>query len=174
MSAPLDELYLGWLYRLIADPETANPSQTYWNLANELYRTRFVWFVPNDDNRVEDGRYLRHEFCEDLGLRDVDPAWMRLDCSMLEMIIGLSRRLSFLGDGEPRDWFWEMIDNVDLRISDRRRRFPKSFVQEVLNDVIWRLYEPNGRGGLFPLRRPDRDQREVELFRQLSAYLREH
>lgn len=174
MSHALDELYLTWLYGQIADVEVANPSRTFWNLAQAMFTKEFVWFIPNDDNRVEDGRYLRCEFLEDLGLdeEDTDPDWMHLGCSMLEMLIGLSRRLSFQGEGEPRDWFWTLVDNLGLRYDDRKR-FPAARVEEVLDNVIWRTYRPDGVGGLFPLKHPDRDQRDVELWYQLSAYLLE-
>jgi hypothetical protein len=172
VNKPLDELYLGWLYRNIGDPDIARPARTFWNLANHLYTKEFVWFIPNDDNRIEDGRYLREEFIEDLGLDDVDPDWIGLGCSMLELLIGLSRRLSFLDEGEPSDWFWHLIDNLGLRFSDRGK-FPVGLVEEVLNTVIWRTYKRNGSGGLFPLKHADRDQRDVEIWFQMSSYLLE-
>lgn len=172
MNLPLDELYLHWLYEKIADPDEPNRARSFWNLALHLYTTEYIWLIPNDDNRYEDGRFLREEFIEDLGLHDVDPDWLHLGCSMLEMLIALSRRLSFQGEGEPRDWFWHLIDNLDLRYSDNRR-FPANRVEEILNRVIWRTYAPDGSGGLFPLRHPDRDQRDVELWYQLNMYLLE-
>lgn len=172
MNQPLDELYLNWLYECIDDPSITNPSRTYWNLAHHLYTKEYVWLIPNDDNRLEDGRFLREEFCEDLRLDDIDPDWMNLECSMLEMLIALSRRLSFQGEGESRDWFWHLIDNLDIRIADNKR-FPKSRVEQILDTVIWRTYDYDGMGGLFPLRFPRQDQREVELWDQLNAYLLE-
>lgn len=171
MNQPLDELYLNWLYAQIADADIPRSGRTYWKLAGCMFRKEFVWFVPNDDNRAEDGRYLRFEFIEDLALEDVDPDWLEMGCSFLELLVGLSRRLSFLDDGEARDWFWHLVNNLGLRYNDRR--FPKENVEEVLDNVIWRTYEPNGAGGIFPLRRPDRDQRDVELWYQLNAYLLE-
>lgn len=174
MNEPLDDLYLSWLYAFIADPEIKIPSKSFWTLAKQMYGTEFFWFVPNDDNRAEDGRYLRVEFVEDLGLESVSPDWMQLGCSMLELLIGLSRRLSFQGEGESRDWFWQLIDNLGLRHDDRNRRhFPAAQVDDVLNAVIWRTYRRTGDGGLFPLRHPSCDQREVELWHQMSAYLLE-
>lgn len=173
MNKPLDELYLSWLYECAADPEITNPSQTFWNLLHHLFTKEYVWLIPNDDNRVEDGRALRGEFIEDQGLDDMDPDWMNLECSMLEMIIALSRRLSFQGGGEPRDWFWRLIDNLGLNIADQQR-FPRKRVEEVLDRQIWRTYQSNGAGGLFPLRHPHRDQRDVEIWNQLNAYLLEN
>lgn len=170
---PLDELYLRWLYRQFADPEQTRPSRTYWNLARCLYTTEFIWIIPNDDNRVKDGNYLRHEFAEEQGLSDVDPDWMSLGCSFLEMLIALTRRLAFSGDGEPSDWFWELIGNLEIRYSDARV-LPMSHIHEVCNTVMYRTYRSNGRGGLFPLRHPRQDQRWVEIWFQLNAYLLEH
>lgn len=172
MTKPLDELYLTWLYRQIGDPEVVSPNRSYWKLANYLFTKEFIWFVPNDDNRGADGRYLRTEFIEDLGLDIEDSDWMNLGCSMLELFVGLSRRLSFLDDGEALDWFWHLMTNLGLRIPDRKK-FPTEYVEEVLNTVIFRTYEPNGRGGLFPLHNPDCDQRDAELWHQLNAYLLE-
>ena len=172
MNLPLDELYLSWLYNFVSDPELTRPSLTFWKLTKQMYTKEFVWFVPNDDNRIEDGRYLRDEFIEDLGLEDVDPDWLYLGCSMLEMLIGLSRRLSFIDEGEPSEWFWRLINNLGLRYSDRNK-FPMAHVEEVLDNVIWRTYDPNGFGGLFPLSHADRDQRDVEIWYQMSSYLLE-
>lgn len=172
MSLPLDELYLHWLYEFIADPDVSSPSRTFWKLAKALYTKPFLWLIPNDDNRAEDGRFLREEFIEDLGLDDIDPDWMNLECSMLEMLIALSRRLSFQGEGESLDWFWHLIDNLGLRFTDRPR-FPKDAVDEVLDRVVWRTYNRDGTGGLFPLRYPRQDQRDVEIWTQLNSYLLE-
>lgn len=171
MNEPLDELYLSWLYELIADKEAASPSKTYWKLAQHMYTTEFVWLVPNDDNRIEDGRDLRWEFIEDLGLEDIDPAWLHLGCSMLEMLIGLSRRLSFIADGQPRDWFWHLVTNLGISYSDRR--YNEKNVEEALNAVVWRTYRRNGHGGLFPLKNARHDQRDEEIWHQLNAYLLE-
>lgn len=173
MKKPLDELYLGWLYQQVANPEIVNPSQTYWNLLQHLLGKEYVWIIPNDDNRVEDGRDLRYEFIEDLGLDNVALDWINLGCSMLEMLIALSRRLSFQDGGEPRDWFWRMIDNLGLNIVDQQK-FPRSRVEEVLDRQIWRTYRSNGAGGLFPLKHPRRDQRDIELWVQLNAFLLEN
>ena len=173
MNKPLDELYLSWLYDCVADSTIANPSRTYWNLLQHLFTKEYVWLIPNDDNRVEDGRDLRNEFIEDLGLDDVDPDWMHLGCSILEMMIALSRRLSFLAEGEPRDWFWHLIKNLDLNIHDQLT-FPRNRVEEVLDRQIWRTYRRNGAGGLFPLKYARRDQRDVEIWTQLNAYLQEN
>ena len=173
MEKPLDELYFVWLYGQVGDPGIKNPRRTYWKILKQLYNKEFVWIVPNDDNRVADGRDLRYEFVDQSGLTDVDPGWVNLGCSMLELLIGLSRRLSFEVDGEPRDWFWRLMQNLNLSNYNDRDFIPYSQVDCALDTVIWRNYSPDGLGGIFPLRDPHQDQRKIELWYQMHAYLLE-
>jgi hypothetical protein len=174
MDVLLDDSYLTWLYSQIGSVKLRNRSKSHWSLARQLFKKEFVWFIPNDDNRVEDGRDLRFEFLEANGLT-ADEEWLSMGCSMLELLIGMARRLTFEMEGEPRVWFWHMIEMLDLfqyndRVYDAQA---EDKIDEALNRVIFRTYEADGRGGLFPLRRPPTDQREVELWYQASAYLLE-
>lgn len=178
MSQPLDELYLTWLYHQVGSIKLRNPARTFWSLFRQLHITEFVWIVPNDDNRVEDGRDLRQEFIQQERIDDVDRDWMELGCSMLELLIGLSRVLAFEAEGEPRDWFWTLIENLGLEeMNDRTYRSAPDVAERIIcetaNRVIWRTYSPDGRGGLFPLDHPEHDQRDVEIWYQLNAYLLE-
>lgn len=173
MSEPLDESYFVWLYSQVADRRLRNPSRTYWGLLRELHRKEFVWLIPNDDNRIEDGRALRYEFMEECGIRDVPRDWMRLGCSMLELLIGLSRRLADMADGEPSGWFWRLIENLDLEEYNDNRLPQDGYINRKLDTVIWRTYRRNGNGGLFPLNRTRNDQRWVEIWYQLNEYLQQ-
>jgi len=181
---PLDELYFPWLYSQVGSVELANPSRTYWNLLRILYTKEFFWIIPNDDNRAEDGKELRFEFIGEMRLDDVDQDWLEMSCSFLELLIGLSRRLAFEGEGEACDWFWELMENLGLEVyTDDTLMAAEEMdlvdeelaeeIDEVLNTVIFRTYERDGSGGLFPLKKAAEDQREVELWYQLSAYLLE-
>lgn len=175
MNEPLDEQYFKWLYHQVASVRLKNPARTYWSLLRHIFTKEFVWLVPNDDNRVEDGRDLRYEFIEEVNV-DPDPEWIGVGCSMLEMLIGLSRRLAFEAEGEPRDWFWKLIENLDLRnYSDAyyKHKSQAEVVDHVLDAVIWRTYDTDGYGGLFPLQNPKEDQCEVELWYQMSCYILE-
>lgn len=175
MSAQLDEQYFTWLYGLVSSVKIKNRSRTYWSLTRQLYQKEFIWIIPNDDNRVEDGRDLRQEFIDACQINDLDHNWLNMGCSMLEMLIGLSRRLSFEADGVPDVWFWHLIETMELRqYSDRNYDDDiRKEIDEVLDRIIWRNYEPNGHGGLFPLTHTMKDQRKVELWYQLCAYLLE-
>jgi len=174
MDKPLDEAYFVWLYSQVGDSEIANPNHTYWGMFKQLFTKEFVWFIPNDDNRIADGKDLRYEFVEESGLEDVDRRWLQLGCSMLELLIGLSRRLAFEADGEPRDWFWQMLENMDLSpYNDHYQKRRVSEIDEILDRVIWRTYGINGEGGIFPLKYTRNNQQKIELWDQMSEYVLE-
>ena len=174
MSLYPDEVYLKWLYSQIGSPKSRNKVRTHWAFARQLYKKEFLWFVPNDDNRAEDGRDLRYEF---ISVTGTDPSddWMGLGCSMLEMLIALAKHLAFLAGGDALSWFWEMVENLGLPmsvVSDAHyNEEVGDTVDAALDRVIFRTYEGDGEGGLFPLENPAKDQRGVELWYQLNAYV---
>ena len=177
MNGAPDEKYFEWLYTKIGT-KNKNPARSYWLLAEQLHKKEFLWSVPNDDNRVLDGIELRVEFVDAFGIEEVDQEWMDLGCSMLEMLIALSRRASFESSGEPDEWFWKLLENLELhRVSDDLYQSYQDVAWEEVNEacdrVIYRTYERNGVGGLFPLRDAMQDQRRVELRYQMAAYLLE-
>lgn len=171
-SGTLDDAYLFWLYSQVGNVNARKGSKTYWNLLRELYRTEFVWFVPNDDNRVADGCELRTEWAHK---EDVfcDEEWLSLGCSFLEMLVGLARRMEFEAERTASFWFWHLIDNMGLLGFHDASKFSSDDVEELTSMVIWRTYDRLGHGGLFPLRESRHDQRRVEIWYQLSEYLQQ-
>lgn len=174
MNKPLDELYFVWLYGQVGSVNEKNPSRSYWRLLKLLHNKEFVWLIPNDDNRAADGCDLRREFCSQEGIYNVDPNWMGLGCSMFELLIAMSRRLAFQDDGTPDRWFWCLIENLELEVYNDNTRPADRKIGHILDRVIWRTYRKNGVGGLFPLKQAREDQREVELWYQMSNYLLEN
>ena len=169
----LDELYFVWLYSQVADPDITDTSLTHWGLLRQLFKKEFVWVVSNDDNRSEDGKELRREFIESQGIRRVNRDWRELGCSVLELMVGLSQRLAFEADGEPHYWFWRLMGNLGIEGYSDAGYIPEDEIDQVLDKVIFRTYEPDGRGGFFPLNNAHRDQRRLELWYQMSAYVLE-
>ena len=47
-------------------------------------------------------------------------------------------------------------------------------MEDAVNRVNGRMFSRDGSGGLFPLRRFDRDQRSVEIWYQMQAWLMEN
>jgi hypothetical protein len=142
-----------------------------------MYQTRFVWSIHNDDNRAEDGRELRDEFLAETN-SEADDAWATLECSIFELLVALSRRAAYETENQATEWFWHFLGNLGLaRYSDAVYRNYNhrtvTEVSEILDIFVTRSYGREGHGGLFPLRRARRDQRRVELWYQLQAYLLE-
>lgn len=159
--------YLSWLSDQIAVPVG---NRTYNQLFAELHNKEFVWLIPNDDNRLADGLELRSEFFDVRGGSVGEEG-----ASVLEVLIGLSRRLAFTADGDPEAWAWRLIQNLELnKFWDPLKSASK--VQDLdnrLETLIWRTYHSDGQGGFFPLAWPEEDQRRVELWYQLNAYVEE-
>lgn len=178
-TGTLDDAYLTWIYSQVSSVQNTNPANNHWNLLRVLYVTPFSAYVPNDDNRSADGKDLRIEFLQTTGYPLHDPleSWFDLDCSTLEMILALAKRVAYEDElfGTPVEWFWRLIHNLELDgyTDDIFEISIQETVHEVLDRLNKRKYSPNGHGGLFPLKRPREDQRKVELWTQMSAYLLE-
>lgn len=173
MSAHLDELYFEWLYGRICVVKLKNPTRTYWKLFKNLFSKEFVWIIPNDDNRVADGKDLRLEFLRDKGIDCQDKDWLEMGCCMLEMFLAVARHAAFETSSDPEEWFWEILENLKLNEYNDRAYSDLNKIDETLDRVIWRTYSRNGRGGMFPLAHPAKDQRDVEIWYQLCAYILE-
>lgn len=131
--------------------------------------------VSYDENRIADAKDLRYAFLAENEDEQGSLEWMRMPCSMLELLVILSRLAAFETDDEPSIWFWHLIDILNLEGFDDKNydSEAEATIDRALERVIWRQYEPDGTGGLFPLRNAVRDQREIELWYQLNAYLLE-
>lgn len=176
-NGTLDDLYFEWLYgKFIGAVSNRNPARSYWGLAKHLYDTPFVIILRDDHNRAEDGRELRKVFIEDQEIEDVEVNWLQLDCSVLEMLIGLACRAAFEDGKEPGDWFWILITNLGLQPFNDRN-YDQTAIGEV-NAIVARLldrtYEKDGAGGLFPCKHAREDQTQVNIWYQLQAYLLEN
>lgn len=163
-----DQAYFDWLISQVSSRHNKNPSRTYTMLLEQLHRKPFEWSVPNDDNRVEDGLELRYEFLN-------GPVDDHDGCTFLEMLLALSRRVAFEEDGAVGDWFWHLMENLELRQynDETYSEFDQIYIDHILNRVIDRTYDFDGLGGLFPLKEAHQDQRKIELWYQMSSYLLE-
>lgn len=181
MTTPVDDRYFEWLYSQVGAVRNRNPARSYWNICRKLHSTEFVWLIPNDDNRVEEGKLLREEFVNEQGSDGVDPYWMDLGCSVLEMLIALARRaadLTYSADDEivAGQWFHIFLKNLGFEKAkdDAYSSAIERRLETALDRLIYRNYRVNGRGGLFPLKKPDKDQTKVELWYQLNAFVIEN
>ena len=151
----------------------------YRDLLHCLHDITFYSWIPNDDNRGSDGEHLREMFLDEVGPHGSPSLPNRL-CTVLEMLIGVAFRLEFdlVGGQYERpvsDWFWILVDNLGLeRYDDVVFALTEEIdaeVREKVRILLERRYESDGNGGLFPLKRPQKDQRKVEIWYQMSAWV---
>jgi len=162
--------YLGWL----ASQVTPNRRRNFDELFEQMFAKEFVFVIANDNNRIQDARELRHDYFREQRIKPYVDVDILGPISVLEVMIGLSRRASFMTDDPPGEWAWQLLCNLGLdRYSGRISRRWANEIDEILDILIWRQYSEAGQGGFFPLAWPQQDQRDVELWWQLSAYLAE-
>lgn len=172
MPEPLENLYFNWLSaKVMHVTHRLTPSLSFDTLFKTLHNVEFVWFLPGDDNRAEDGKELRREFLL-VGHIPDDVEWRTMiPCSVFEMLIAFSRRAELNSSTSAIDWFWEFLYNLNLdKANDASGVMPGEIV-DVLEHFMFRNYRENGDGGLFPLGRETRDQTEIEIWQQFCDYL---
>jgi hypothetical protein len=174
----VDRLYFDWLMSSFESP-TVGLERVCGMLHENVFQRR----VGNDDNRAVDGEAMRRVFLDDYHEADIDPRitnkFMAGACSWFEMLLALAAKLDYLYDGGTQSQFLELIRNLDLgivteRVATRYDMIDQELVDAACNRVDFNLFDPDGRGGLFPLVKHDHpDQREVEIWDQHAAYFRE-
>lgn len=171
--------YYEWLCEIVR----ANTfERSYWLLIKTLHKKPFFWSVPNDDNRAEDGKKLREDFIRETGSKPFLKEFLDEPCTMLEMLIGLAKRMEELtADVEEGDrtveWFWTILQNCGLGgFTDEAYEDlgGVAMVHYILDKVLGRTYKRNGDGGLFPLKYSKKDQRKVEIWYQMCEYIIEN
>lgn len=168
MSEPIEAEYFNWLCAKVISPGTVN----YYDLIKILYQTEFVWVVPGDRNRREDGLELRQYFLNESNL-DKDSTWYNDLCSVLEVLISFAQRASFQTDTPVQEWFWIFMDNLGLSEFRHVSDSDLLVIEEILYNFVWRTYKPDGYGGLFPLDRTEEDQTQIEIWYQFCAWVDE-
>jgi hypothetical protein len=63
------------------------------------------------------------------------------------------------------------MTNLGLEEYRHVARSDRRVIEDILDIFVERKYDPNGYGGLFPLRCPKHDQREIEIWYQFNEYL---
>lgn len=172
MPSQLDVDYYNWL---VSQIRVGNPEKSYLEMFEIMHNTEYLFLIPNDDDRVGDGRQLRKDFFRDVvGRRyrkdDLDIKFV----SFLEVLIGLSRRVAFQAGNDPDYWAWRLIKNLGLnKMSDPLSKAKIQTIEYTLEDQIWRNYDRKGHGGFFPLERSIEDQTKLDVWRQMNFYILE-
>jgi hypothetical protein len=143
-----------------------------------MFQVDFEVLVPHDDNRVAEGAELRNEFLRVGSGSELDRIDLLLpDASVLEVLIALALRAEFMIDIPGKEMFYLFLQNLRLSaFTDEfcRNKTNVSGIERIVRRFSERKYTESGRGGLFPLRHPSKDQREVELWYQMGEYMTEN
>lgn len=171
--------YFDFLCDIIRDDR--NRGDDFSLLLERLHSIEFYSLVPNDENRIEDGKKLRDKFNDEMAhtgpfVCENDP------CTVLEMMIGLTFRMEMdliesPFEKNPAECFWILVDNLNLGWCDNYAYYQEEGLQainEKIYNLLSRNYDRNGQGGLFPLNKATNDQRRVEIWYQMSLYLQEN
>jgi hypothetical protein len=166
MTQQIERDYFHWLTSQIELP--ADNRHTYNDLFTRMHETEFLWHIPHDDDRVQDGLDLRTQFLNGRRYR------FDYGASVLEVLIALSIRVAFTAGGHPPIWAWQLIEN--LRLDRRFDPFTEgraNSVDETLEALIWRTYRRDGKGGFFPLNEAREDQTKIDIWNQMNMYVNE-
>lgn len=176
-----DELindYFKWLINLVYSNRRIETS-SFMKLLTRLHETEFRYSMLMDENRAEDGIALRWRYAVNhVNKEYYDYVMDSLEgpCSILEMMVALAVRCeeNIMDDtkygNRTEQWFWGMVVSLGLGgMTDKN--FDRDAVDEKLAIFLNREYEPNGKGGLFTVKKCDCDLRTVEIWRQLTYYL---
>jgi hypothetical protein len=162
--------YFNWLYNQVRGGD-------YQMVCELMHSIIFKIAVSHDENRVGDVAEFRQRFVNEFpGIPEEELAEvMSPNASIFEVLVGLALRGNFQNNLPIQVWFGIFLRNLGLtNFDDYRFRVNRNRAFQILRTFNDRTYQPNGQGGLFPLRRPKQDQREVELWYQMGAYLTEN
>ena len=176
--------YFRWLYdqtgldREGLSGRQHTPERCYTTVCWHMHQINFLALVPFDENRSKDGAELRKEFERQTGyLEPLDHADLLFpDITILEVLVALAKRAAFMIEGSPQRWFVIFVENLGLdRYTDDYCLIHSGWpIDRRLKTFNNRNYKANGQGGLFPLRIPHSDQKNVELWYQMGAYMTEN
>jgi hypothetical protein len=175
----LSERYFDWLYARVCDVRDLNSPYSYSVVCDYMHQISFKTLVPHDDNRAAYGIGLRNEFMlQETYLpspRDLAILMGPDTASIFEVLVALASQANFLIEYSERTWFNIFLTNLGLVTFNDYQYTPrqKYRIIRIIERFNNRTYRADGNGGLFPLKRPDEDQRETELWYQMAAYMTE-
>ena len=163
---------------------TRQTRNSYFQVTQIMHGIKFKSLVPNDDNRIADADDMRQLFLKDHMGRSMDEftIFVASEVSIFEVLITLANRaqgmielprslvfdhfMTNLGLCEYRDWTFKVTNHMDLNTQH---------VIQILKRFNDRTYMEDGTGGgLFPMHHGGHgDQREVELWYQMGAWMKE-
>lgn len=176
----MKETYFQWMIHLVCENGYGR-RRSHLKLFFLLHETEFIYTMDMDANRADDGMDLRYRFAYECGMKAEEVREYLDDrpCSIFEMMVALAQRCEEQIMDNPDDgnrtgkWFFDMLKSLGLTMMDDSR-FDRLTTMDILIRFMRRDYEESGQGGLFTLRYPKFDMRNIEIWYQMMAYLEEN
>lgn len=160
--------YTRWVLKWIwfNDPE-------YDDLMSVLDDIEYKVVIPMDENRLEEGRYLRTYCTKSYSRKESDPV------SVLEVLAAFAYRMTheWLDGYEDRteDFFFELVSNLGLKryknkVFEKNPERAEEAVREVVRIWLDREFSEDGVGGIMPVYKSKRDQRDLQMWDQFMDY----
>lgn len=187
--------YLRWLIMTLTEGKN-----DYTNFLTLMHDTPFVALHPMDRNRMEDVNQLRDMWLDTIHVKDDNikleyaKELLSTTPSLLEVIyelcIKINDNILYIPNDPniPVRLFWKLINNMV-----RNGNFGSKYVMasQILSDNVWdyyvndavkvrfdiilnKKYMENGKGGFFPLKDRNINQRKEELWTVATAYVKEN
>ena len=158
--------------------DQVNTVEDYTYMLRELYSIEFYSTVSNDEDRGMDGLVLRNEWADSVGYAG------SLDfgvANMLEVIIGIARRIEFrlFGTIYVDEWdyvriFWDLIDNLGLgEMFGTLSRYTFDEIYEIVTLFLSRQYKRHRKGNIFDIQDDTINLRKLNIWTQMGIYVRE-
>ena len=175
-NSDIRESYLDWLETAVCQGRRySKRKEKYSILLKALFEKEFYYIIPMDQNRYEDGVFLRYYFAreKDIDYQDAEAELDIYPCSVLEMMIALANKMESITEEDTASyWFWKMIFNLGLEdLVDAS--FDEEFFNATISAFVSRDYDRSGRGGLFKVNDDSKDMRLAEIWYQMCWYLDE-
>lgn len=178
MIGSLPVQYFRWLYGRVCVVRDWESDRSYQMVCDEMQRIPFKVLVAGDENRRSNAADLRDQFLDFIRDRSLDRVAEREahEVSIFELLVCLSDEARIMTGNSREEWFMIFLQNLGLdRFSDDQDDLiAKTQVRRILSKFNNRRYRANGVGGLFPLDNPMTDQRRIQLWYQLGAYVRQN
>ena len=173
--------YFEWMYSSVFTDSEGNYIPCYHELLQYLNSINFRYTIAMDGNRESDGISLRYHYGWYEHVPDAVIA-SEIDiypCSVLEMMVALSRRMEsdVMGDSDYGNrthiWFFNMLESLGIEdMTDEN--FSEFIVANAIDNWMDHNYASDGKGGLFTLKCPYQDLRRVEIWEQAMWWLNEY
>ena len=186
LNTPLTNEYYEWLlneHLHIGNISFAKQDdvEKFADILHLLFTRDYDALLDMDNSRASDGCALRDTFMQEYLKNDMiklhDNPWNEVKCSVLELMIALCERMTeFFTEFEDthdivQELFIDMLKSLGI-ITDGGFS-SKRVINTIINNFIFRKYDPEGQGSLFNLegKTSDVDWSVVPIWYQMMAYV---